>query len=133
MAGNLDSYQLLTLIFGGTIILATLLEYNNTDYNENFKALMRVAEGVLAVFFAAYALISSSARGREASMYKNLILVLGIGALIIVVAQKTTAADCQAQLASPAGGWDQVNALVTYRLAQGALFALPVAFLGFRG
>jgi len=134
---SLDVYLTMTFILGGFVILATVLQYNNTDYDAKLKALINTVTGGLGFLLVVYTSLMGGAVGANRSMYRNLILLLSIGSLALVLLQGGNIAVGAGTLsgitdsAADAGGWAQVAQAVAVPLAQGALFALPMVFFGY--
>jgi hypothetical protein len=126
---SLDKFQILTLALGAAIIVSVLVEYNDTDFNVHAKAGLKTLESALPFFLASYALIVSGAPNSEARMYKNIILLI-VAVTWVTVFYKEL--DPSTGVVASGGGWEQVNGNVTYPLALGGLFALPVVLCGFR-
>lgn len=125
---SLDKFQMLTLAFGAGVIISVFVEYNESDLNENLMSGIKAFERGLPFLLSAYALIVSAAPNAEARMYKNLILLtVGISWFFVIYKKLAFSASENTD-----GKWEQVNANVTYNLALGGLFALPVALCGFR-
>ena len=119
---------MLTLAFGAGVIISVFVEYNESDLNENLMAGIKGFEMGLPFLLSAYALIVSAAPNAEARMYKNLILLtVGISWFFVIYKKLSFSGSGNTD-----GKWEQVNANVTYNLALGGLFALPVALCGFR-
>ena len=123
---SFDVAQTTTLFFGGAVVVMVLLAYNNqpdtTDPDALDKGSVRiytVASNALPFFFVAYTtLIASAATGKTAEMYKNFVLLVGIGSIVHAWAVKPTPDE---------KGWGKVANDVTSKLAAGAFFALPIA------
>jgi len=133
---SLDVYLTMTFILGGFVILATVLQYNNTDYDAKLKALINTVTGGLGFLLVVYTSLMGGAVGANRSMYRNLILLLSIGSLALVLLQGNNIAVGAGTLTgidggASDGGWAQVAQTVAVPLAQGALFALPMVFFGY--
>lgn len=133
---SVDPFQASTLLFGGLIILVTVLEYNkvvpgtlgNTatlDYR--LASLIKVLERGLSVLFIAYAVIISGARGQDNfSMYRNFIWLVVLLSVGLYVLRQDVPAE------TDPNGWDLVRSGVAEPLAIGSLFAIPVAYFAMR-
>ena len=119
-----DPFQILTLFFGIAVLVSVVTDYNNyTNSEDHTQQIIQTVKSSLAFFFAAYALLTSETRGKQAEMYKNLILGLSIFAWVVVVANPAGA------YASPLTSWQQVAQNSAAALAQGSFVALPIVFL----
>jgi hypothetical protein len=130
---SLDVYLTMTFILGGFVILATVLQYNNTDYDAKLKALINTVTGGLGFLLVVYTSLMGGAVGPNRSMYRNLILLLSAGSLVLVTLQGSniTVGEGTSGEGASDGGWAQVAQAVAVPLAQGALFALPMVFFGY--
>ena len=121
MASNIDAYQLMTLLFGASIIVTIIVQYNNPSLEQHLNQFLATLAAGLGFFFAGYALILTGVRDRKAAnMYKWFIVVITLAAWIDVVWTGINSA-----------GWQRVQQNVAQPLAQGSLVALPLALISF--
>jgi hypothetical protein len=121
MAANIDAYQLMTLLFGASIIVTAIVEYNNPTLEEHLDKFLTALASALGFFFAGYAIILTGVRDKKtANMYKWFIVILALAAWIDVIWTGI----------SP-GGWANIQQNVALPLAQGALVAVPIALISF--
>jgi hypothetical protein len=114
---TIDPYQVLTLIFGALIILTVIVEYNSTTLEQHLQQFLDMIAGGLGFLFAVYALTAARADNSKASgMYRNFVYLVAILAIVLVCWTGTSA------------NWSNVQNNVAVPLAEGSLFALPIAF-----
>jgi len=120
MATNIDSYQLMTLIFGAAIIVTAIVRYNDPSLENHLQQFITALALSLGFLFAGYAVIlTSNGNSKALNMYKWFIVIVTILAWLLVVWTGI----------SPGSGWKRVQDDVALPLAQGSLFALPVALI----
>jgi hypothetical protein len=138
---SLDSYQLLTLIFGVVVVAKVVADYNFSydKYTGKTANLYSIVTVGLPFLFAGYATLIAGATGESASTYKMLVIVLSIGSILLFIGAGSGAATgADAALQDEAGNtsaffqtpWQSVAAKTAFPLAQGALLALPMVYFG---
>lgn len=128
MSANLDKFQILSLVLGASIVISVLVEYNDSDLDGSAAAALQTLELGFPFLLAAYTLIVSGAPNAEARMYKNFIIGIIAVSWFFVIKDQIDFTG----ISTTGGGWPQVNGKITYNLARGGLFALPIVLCGFR-
>lgn len=129
---DFDKYQLLTLFFGGIILLNVILTYQGTVITADSvqKALVEYSKLSLPFLFVAYSILTvEGAKGRDLRTYKMIVNAVGIISLAFVLVQpKAFANTTEASVNTACGSdkWCKVTGQVLKPLAQGAIFALPL-------
>lgn len=126
---DFDKYQLLTLLFGGIIILNVILTYQGTIVAADSvqKALVEYSKLSLPFLFVAYAILTAEgAKGRDLRTYKMIVNAIGVVSLAFVVVQPKAFANATLVAACNNDKWCKVTFEVLKPLAQGAIFALPL-------
>lgn len=139
MAG-LDKLQVLTFLFGITVIVTTILTYQATSYDGKLQNLVDILTNGLAFFFVAYSALVISDKKSESLMYKYLLIVVALTAWAVwIFAGKRSTIDFAALVSGgevnsavtvptddgATGGWDAVAANIARPLALGSLFMWP--------
>lgn len=136
---SLDSYQLLTLIFGVVVIGKVVTDYNKkadglTPKLANFYNVVTLG---LPFLFACYAFLISGATGDSAYTYKMLVIGLSLASFILFIASgngDTVGVDSAGSMwiGGPSGSfttaWKSVAGRTGLPLAIGSLFALPLVY-----
>jgi len=122
----LSPYQLMTLFFGGSVVIATILAYNGTTYDAKAKRVVDTLISGLGFFFASYALITSYSKDGYTVMYRNFILVLAVTSGVM------TAVNLNGSPPISDTRWNAVTTRVAQPLLQASLFAVPLALFGFK-
>lgn len=118
---TVNTYQLMTLIFGVAVIITAIVQYNNPTINNNLDQILDTIAAGLGFLFAAYAvLLSSDPNARSSRMYKWFIILVALAAWVLVAWTNTNTE------------WGRVQTNVAVPLATGSLFALPIALFAFR-
>ena len=122
-----DSIQMLTFITGAVIILTTVVAYKSPEYDMKLKALVDVLSAGLGFWLVAYTcLVVHDSSRRKDGMYKNLIVILSLTAILVWVFNGNIAgAHDQPEVSGAGGGWKDVALNVARPLALGSMFALP--------
>jgi len=115
----------MTLFFGGSVVIATILAYNGTTYDAKAKRVVDTLISGLGFFFASYALITAYAKDGYAVMYRNFILLLAVTSGVM------TAVNLNG-VSPPDTRWNAVTTRVAEPLLRGSLFAVPLALFAFK-
>jgi len=139
---SLDSYQLLTLIFGVVVIGKVVTDYNKKadDLTPKLANFYNIITLGLPFLFAGYAFLISGATGESAYTYKMLVIGLSLASILLFITSGNGEAVTPASGASGGelwvGGpgaafatpWKSVAGRTGLPLALGALFALPLVY-----
>lgn len=124
---TLDAYQGLTLLFGLVVLYLVIVDYKGSVLSTKWAHLKQIFLTGLPLLFAGYATIVTGTAGtRDASMYKNLILILGIGSIVLSSTHSWEGASPNLNK------WSAVAENTSFALACGALYAVPIAYFSFK-
>lgn len=134
-----DLFQLLTLLFGGLVLLNVALVYNNNSVNQKLAAVIHVLIVGIPYAYVAYALLTrSEVQGMKSTYAKYIVNGVAITAFAFIVAKPLSViavtSGANSTINEAAGScstdkWCTVTKRVLAPLAYASLFALPIANL----
>lgn len=121
-----ETQQILTVAFGGAVLVLGLLAYNNnpdtTPPTTTGGRIMNVVKTSLPFLLVAYTLlVLMRFKGKALEMGRNVAILVSLVALLhaLIVNPKPSGTGTK---------WEQVSNDVTTPLSAGAFFALPILF-----